>query len=391
MRRPGRDLVLSLLACGAAFAHGWQQERGQRVAAVSAQRADLPGLAPPLAPRATATARHASVATATPTYDDAALSALLDRLYDLDPAEWTDADVAAAHALLAAGAPMVAELLVDRCHTAGDCAALGPALEARGAAGDAQAASLLARLYTDPDFPGADPVRAFDWMVRYAELGDAEAKLDAAFRTLADAPEDRPEWRARALAWLSSAASGGSARAALELVKLLDGEGMRFGVEPDPVAAARWYDALRRNGDPQVLRQAALHYQARGDAASTTRAVVLWTQQGELGGAFGSNNAAWLLAVCGRGLDDYERAWRLIQREHRDHGESWQSVDTLAGVQAQLGMWGDALASQQRALGLFEASDGDGMPWLEDELRARLAGYAELRGPTEPDLCPQPP
>ena len=30
MRRPDRNLVLSLLACGAAFAHGWQQERELR-------------------------------------------------------------------------------------------------------------------------------------------------------------------------------------------------------------------------------------------------------------------------------------------------------------------------------------------------------------------------
>lgn len=379
MRRPDRNLVLSLLACGAAFAHGWQQERELRIEAASTQRADLPGHAPPPAPPAAVAAQHA------------ALAALLERLDHLDPAKWTGADLAAAHALLAAGAPLVADLLVEHCRAGGDCRGLGPALEARGAAGDAAAASLLAELYTDPGFPGADPTRAFDWMARYAELGDDDAKLDAAFRTLAKAPEDRPEWRAQALAWVSAAASGGSARAALELMKLFDGEGLRVGVAPDPVAAARWYDTLRSMGDPQVLRAAALHYQSHGDAEGTTRAVELWTQQGELGGHFGSNNAAWLLAVCGSGLDDFERAWRLIQREHRDHGETWQSVDTLAGVQAQLGMWGDALATQQRALDLLAAESGGEMPWAEHELRARLDAYAGLRGPTEPGLCPEPP
>lgn len=389
MRRPDRNLVLSLLACGAAFAQGWQQEREQRIEARPAQR--LASAAPGPRPTTAAQPRRTARPLAPASYEDAVLDALLERLFLLHPAEWTEADVEALHQLLAGGAPMVGIMLADRCFATGDCRALGPALEQRGAAGDAEAASLLAELYTDPKFPGADPVRAFDWLTRYAELGGDEAMLDAAQRTLDFGPEDRPEWRARALAWLTTAATRGSARAALELVKLHDGTGTRDGVVPDPAEAERWYEALRRQADPQLLREAALHYQRQGDATSTTRAVELWTQQGELGGEFGSNNAAWLLAVCGRGLDDYERAWRLIQREHRDHGETWQSVDTLAGVQAQLGMWGDALATQQRALDLLVAERGDDAGWAEHELRARLDGYAALRGPVEPDLCPAVP
>jgi hypothetical protein len=66
-------------------------------------------------------------------------------------------------------------------------------------------------------------------------------------------------------------------------------------------------------------------------------------------------------------------------------------VDTLAGVQAQLGMWGDALATQQRALDLLVAERGDDAGWAEHELRGRLDGYAALRGPVEPDLCPAAP
>lgn len=388
MRRPDRNLVLSLLACGAAFAQGWQQERGARIEA-----RPVPALAAPVgaSARPSVAVRRAAAPPAVARYDRDALDALLLRLLDLDYGDWTAADLAELNAQLAAGAPTVAWLLVEHCRETRDCRALGPALEARVEAGDAEAASLLAELYTDPDFPGADPVRAFDSLARYAELGDDEAKLDAAQRIFAFAPEDRPEWRARALAWLAGAATRGSARAALELLKLHDGSGAPAGVERDAAEAARWYEALRRQADPRLLREAALHYQGQGDAASTTRAIELWTQQGELGGAFGSNNAAWLLAVCGRGLDDYERAWRLIQREHRDHGETWQSVDTLAGVQAQLGMWGDALSTQQRALDMLTAeSDGEDR-YAERELRARLDAYAALRGPTEPRLCPEAP
>ena len=389
MRRPDRNLVLSLLACGAAFAQGWNHERDLRLEARPAPPALMAMQRAP-APSAAAV-RPAAASPAAAHYDRAKLDTLLRRLYELEPEAWTDADVATLYELLAAGAPAVADMLVHRCFTTGDCRALGPALESRGDAGDAAAASLLAELYADPDFPGADPSRAFDWLTRYAELGGDEAKLDAAERTLAFAPDDRPEWHARALGWLTSAASRGSARAALELVKLLDGRHARTGIEPDAVEAQRWYERLRDQADPQLLREAALHYQRQGDAAGTTRAVELWTQQGEVGGEFGSNNAAWLLAVCGRGLEDYERAWRLIQREHRDHGETWQSVDTLAGVQAQLGMWGDALATQQRALDMLLAeSDGEDA-WAAREVRARLDDYAALRGPADPDLCPAVP
>jgi TPR repeat protein len=389
MRRPDRNLVLSLLAFGAAFAQGWQQEREARVAAQAATPSVV--RAPPLA---AARAMHAPRATApvlaTADYDPVALGALLDRLYDLDYAEWSAADIDALHALLAAGAPDVAELLVAHCRATHDCQRLGPALEERGAAGDIEAAVFLSELYTEPDFPGADPARAFEWLARYAELGDADAKQDAALRTLYGAPDDRPEWRERALGWLAAAAGSGSARATLELLKLTDGEGEDLGVAADPQAAAHWYDVLLHQADPQVLREAAIHYQSRGDAAGTTRAVELWIQQGDVGGAFGSNNAAWLLTVCGRGLEDFEHAWRLIQREHRDHGETWQSVDTLAGVQAQLGMFGDALVTQQRALDMLAAQGGDGSA-AEAELQARFDGYAAQRVPVDPGLCPQPP
>jgi TPR repeat protein len=392
MRRPDRNFVLSLLAFAATFAQGWQREREMRIAA--AAQPPLVAQDRPLAAqalRASPAAARSPRAAADPErrYDEAALDALVERLFEVEPAAWTAADVDALHAMLADGAPMAAMLLLDHCLASGDCSRLGPALESRGDAGDVEAASMLAELYTAPGFPGADPVRAFGWLARYAELGDAEDKRYAALRALERAPEDRPEWRAQALAWLAAAVHDGSPRAALELLKLSEAEAARHGLAPDPVAAERWYAELRRLADPRVLREAAIHYQQRGDAAGTARAVELWSQQGEVGGEYGSNNAAWLLAVCGRGLEDHERAWRLIQREHRDHGETWQSVDTLAAVQARLGMWGDALATQQRALDLL-AQQGE-QPWAERELRLRLDGYAELRAPSEPSLCPPPP
>lgn len=390
MRRPDRNLVLSMLACAAAFAQGWQQERDSRIAARAA--APVPSIArPPAAtsasipPRRAATAAAGAAAVAT--LDEDALFALLDALADKPVRDWTDGEVDRLYAMLAAGSAEAGDYLAMRCRADGDCKRLRAALQARATDGDANAASLLADLYADDDLPGADPALAFAWMARYAELGDPDAKVDAAMRTLYRAPVDRAEWRAQALAWLATAAEGGSMDAALELIELADGAGKGFGVEPDAAATTRWYELVLARGDPQVLRQAAIHFQSRGDAEGTARAVELWTQQGEVGGEFGSNNAAWLLAVCGSALPDYEQAWRLIQLEHRDHGESWQSVDTLAAVQARLGMWGDALATQQRALDLLEANGGEHMSGAERELRDRLAGYAALQPPAEAGLC----
>lgn len=208
-------------------------------------------------------------------------------------------------------------------------------IQVKAAMGDADAQYLLGLMYLSGRFVEQETTTGVDWMVLAAEQEHEKAQ-----QTLAD----------------------------------LSFEGKL--IPRDLSVAEHWYQAMSEQGSRWAQFRLGFIYASGGDGIERNCGKAI-TQFTLVGDDIALGNAAWILATCPEAqYRDGNKALALSLQLLKDNQNDPTHLDNLAAAYAEVGDFGAAISTQQKAIEALKAT-----PELtkNDEFKQRLQSYEQKR------------
>ncbi|MEZ5553464.1 MAG: tetratricopeptide repeat protein [Pseudomonadales bacterium] len=232
-------------------------------------------------------------------------------------------------------------------------------------AGEVDGLVAQAFMYRDGELGSADIDRAFELFSQAAGEGSSAAKLSLGHMYLVGEGTVPDPGRAREL--FEAAIAQGNYGGAVNLGHMFE---VGLGVEKNPDTALHWYEMGAAADNPQAQLRAFYLLLRRGEAEAAANWLARAARH-DLPQAH--NDYAWLLSTSRQDhMRDGQRALTYAQLAvNRQSSPAY--LDTLAAAYAELGRFPEAIATQQRAIGLITDQTSEEARALAEHLAAYQA------------------